>query len=44
MQREDEACITAKAKYKNPGNSVVDFTAAEFIFCGCFVIIKKNGV
>ena len=31
-------------KVPKPGNSIVDFTAAEFIFCGCFVIIKKNGV
>ena len=29
-------------KYSKADNSIFNFTAVEFIFCGCFVIIKKR--
>ena len=31
-------------KYSKADNSIFNFTAAEFIFCGCFVIIIEKGM
>ena len=42
MKHEDDSTQHGEMKYCKAGNSLFNFTAAEFIFCGCFVIIKKK--
>ena len=42
MKHEDDSIQYGEMKYSKADNSIFNFTAAEFIFCGCFVIIKKN--
>ncbi len=42
MKHEDDSIQYGEMKYSKADNSIFNFTAAEFIFCGCFVIIKKR--